>query len=322
MSSTTPDSGGTATSFSNTPQAQDDYYAYLEDLLRSNSTLYNSLTNTIYLDVMSNDLGGKAKTLFSIEDGDGNPITADYELLAKDVNAAGCSPWEATLNGNWVRINNGKIEYRISDGSSTPGAGRSVDTLTAGEVFCDEFVYAIRLGNGTLSEATVKINITGANDAASISVVGTPDTSATEAGGVANGTPGDPIASGQLQVNDIDSGENKFQAPPASSLNGTYGNFTFNNITGQWTYTLDNGRPATEGLDTGDLVTETLTVTSWDGTASYTITINIAGTDDQPTLAAVASGSIAEVDQSSATTSSGLSGTLVGNDVDGDSLTY
>ena len=88
--------GGSTTSFTNTPQAKDDYYAFLEDTLRSNATLYNIATNTIFLDVMSNDLGGNAKSLFSVEDGDGNPITADYELLAKDVNSAGCSPWELT----------------------------------------------------------------------------------------------------------------------------------------------------------------------------------------------------------------------------------
>ena len=41
---------------------------------------------------MANDLGGNAKTLFSVEDGDGNPLTADFDLLVKDVNAAGVSP--------------------------------------------------------------------------------------------------------------------------------------------------------------------------------------------------------------------------------------
>src|SRR5207253_6644215 len=102
--------GGSATSFSNTPQAKDDTYIYLEDVLRADSTLYNSATNTIILDVMANDLGGNAKSLFSVDDGDGNPITADFDLLAKDIDANGVSAWEKTLNGNWVRINSGKVE--------------------------------------------------------------------------------------------------------------------------------------------------------------------------------------------------------------------
>src|SRR5258705_12488652 len=131
--------GASTTSFTNTPQAKDDVYNYLENLLVSDSTIYNPSTNTVTLDVMSNDLGGNAKTLFSVEDGDGNALTADYDLLAKDVNAAGVSPWDETLNHNWVRINNGKIEYRIADGSSIPGQGRSVDSLTAGPGFHHHF---------------------------------------------------------------------------------------------------------------------------------------------------------------------------------------
>src|SRR6185503_15808357 len=182
--------GGSTTSFTNTPQAKDDTYNYLEDLLRNDANLYNIATSTVTLDVMSNDLGGNAKALFSVEDGDGNALTADFDLLVKDVNAAGVSNWELTYGGNWVRINNGKIEYRIADGSGIAGQGRSIDTLTNAQDFNDQFVYAIRLGNGTLSEATVKIHITGANDAATIGVVGTSDNSVTEAGGVANSTPG------------------------------------------------------------------------------------------------------------------------------------
>ena len=275
--------GGSTTSFTNTPQAKDDVYNYLENLLVSDSTIYNATTNTVTLDVMSNDLGGNAKTLFSVEDGDGNALTADYDLLAKDVNAAGVSPWEETLNHNWVRINNGKIEYRIADGSGIPGHGVSVDSLTAGQDFNDQFVYAIRLGNGTLSEATVKIHITGANDAATISVV-SAETAAVEAGGDANAIPSDPNAAGQLLVTDADAGENKFQAPP--SVTGTYGNFTFDATTGQWTYSLDNGRAATEGLNQADHVTDTLTVKSLDGTATYTITVNITGANDDPVATA------------------------------------
>ncbi len=313
--------GGTATSFTNTPQAKDDTYLYLEDLLRANSTLYNSYTNTILLDVMSNDLGGGAKALFSVYEGDGDLLDDDFELLVKDVDASGASPWERTQGDNWVRINNGKIEFRIAKpGDNDPDHALSIDSLTDGQNFVDEFVYAIRLGNGTLSEAIVRINITGAQDNATVVAAPDGDYGVTEAGGVANGTPGDPSAHGQLLITDADLGENHFQTP--ASLDGTYGKFTFDPTTGAWTYLLDNSRPATEGLDDGDVVSDSLTVTSADGTASHTITVTINGTDDQPTLAAVTAGSLAEVDQSSATTPLGLSGVLSGTDVDGDTLTY
>ncbi|MEY9780213.1 VCBS domain-containing protein [Sinorhizobium fredii] len=272
----TQSSGGSATSFTNTPQAQDDTYLWSEDQI-FNLQNYNPVNNTIILDVMANDLGGKAKSLFSVEDGDGNPITADYELLAKDVGSTGASAWEKTLLGNWVRINNGKIEYRLSDGSGIPGAGVDINTLSAGETIKDSFVYAIRLGNGTLSEANVSLTLTGANDAAAIGVdtAATGDRVVVEAGATGRG---DPDASGTLSVSDVDAGEAMFQAP--ASLDGVYGSFTFDPATGTWTYTLDNDRAATQALKQGQPVSDTLTVTSLDGTASHAIVVNITGGND------------------------------------------
>ncbi|MGR9554135.1 VCBS domain-containing protein [Rhizobium leguminosarum] len=272
--------GGSTTSFSNTPQAKDDSYIWTEDQLLS-LQLYNAATKTITLDVMSNDLGGNAKSLFSVDDGDGNPITADYELLAKDVGANGASAWEKTLLGNWVRINNGKIEYRLSDGSGITGSGADINTLSAGEILKDSFVYAIRLGNGTLSEANVSISLTGANDAASIVVDATvtDDRATVEAGAAGSG---DPNASGKLTVSDVDDGEAAFAAP--ASLNGIYGSFTFNAASGSWTYTLDNNRAATQALNQGDAVSDTLSVSSLDGTASHNIVVAITGANDAASI--------------------------------------
>ncbi|TAT84482.1 VCBS domain-containing protein [Rhizobium ruizarguesonis] len=278
--STQSTGGGSTTSFSNTPQAKDDSYIWTEDQLLS-LQLYNAATKTITLDVMSNDLGGNAKSLFSVDDGDGNPITADYELLAKDVEANGASAWEKTLLGNWVRINNGKIEYRLSDGSGIAGSGADINTLSAGEILKDSFVYGIRLGNGTLSEANVSISLTGANDAASIVVDATvtDDRATVEAGAAGSG---DPNASGKLTVSDVDDGEAAFAAP--ASLNGIYGSFTFNAASGSWTYTLDNNRAATQALNQGDAVSDTLSVSSLDGTASHNIVVAITGANDAASI--------------------------------------
>ena len=106
----------------------------------------------------------------------------------------------------------------------------------------------------------------------------------TEAGGVANGTAGDPSASGDLNVSDVDDGEAKFQAAAPLSLAGTYGDFTFDADTGAWTYTLDNGRAATQLLNAGDPASDSLTATSFDGTDFETITVNIAGANDDATI--------------------------------------
>ena len=230
--------GGSTTSFGNTPQGKDDSFTWTEDQLIALS-LYNSTTNTITLNVMANDLGGNAKTLWSIDDGNGNALAPDSPLLIGDA-ANGVSAWEITASGNWTRINNGKIEYRISDGTGVAGAGVSVDTLVAGQSIDDQFVYAIRLGNGTLSQARVTVKIQGQNDAATITASGS------FTGTVKEDTALQTSASGTLAVSDVDNGEAHFQAPAASALTGTYGSFTFND--GAWTYTLDNSRAASRRL--------------------------------------------------------------------------
>ncbi|WP_197492011.1 VCBS domain-containing protein, partial [Rhizobium bangladeshense] len=108
--------------------------------------------------------------------------------------------------------------------------------------------------DGTASHNIV-VAITGANDAASIVVDATvsDDRAAVEAGAAGSG---DPSASGKLTVSDVDDGEAVFAAP--ASLDGIYGSFSFNAATGSWTYTLDNNRAATQALNQGDAVSDTL----------------------------------------------------------------
>ena len=83
------------TSFTKTPQATDDFWSYTEnDLLFSAS--YNNSLNILSLDVTANDLGGNAKALYSIDDGNGHTSLADYDLLNSDMQGV----WEsAGTNG-------------------------------------------------------------------------------------------------------------------------------------------------------------------------------------------------------------------------------
>src|SRR6185369_2147935 len=71
---------------------------------------------------------------------------------------------------------------------------------------------------------------------------------------------------------------------------GTYGAFTFDAASGAWTYAVDPARAVTQALAPGELATETLTVTSLDGTASETITVTITGTSSIATIAGSATG--------------------------------
>jgi VCBS repeat-containing protein len=274
-------------SLTNTPQAGDDSYSYTESTLLASSS-FNNATNVIKLDVMSNDLGGNAKKLFSIDDGGTNTFLND--LLTNNVNTS----WETTANGNQIRIVNGQIEFDITHSLTLAnGAGNAnVNALSAGETITDSFVYTIQLGNGTLSWATVNFTLVGENDSATITVNGTPDTDVIEAGGVANGTPGDPSASGDLNIVDLDAGEAKFQVVAPANLVGTYGNFVFDSNTGTWTYTLDQSKA--DVLNGGDAASDTLTVTSFDGTDTETITVNITGANDNATISGTNSGDVVE----------------------------
>ena len=113
--------------------------------------------------------------------------------------------------------------------------------------------------------------------------------------------------SGTLTVTDPNTGENSFQAVAPASLEGAYGNFTFDSATGAWTYTLDAAKA--DVLKDGEVKTETLTVTSLDGTATETITVTVTGTND----AAVIGG-----DDTGAATEGGapITGTLTITDAD------
>jgi VCBS repeat-containing protein len=89
--------------------------------------------------------------------------------------------------------------------------------------------------------------------------------------------------SGKLLVKDFNSEEESFKVADALDLEGTYGAFTFDEATGDWTYTLDNERPEVQGLAQGEEVTDVLTIRTLDGT-EQPITITITGTNDAPTI--------------------------------------
>ncbi len=135
------------------------------------------------------------------------------------------------------------------------------------------------------------ITITGANNAAVI----TGDASGTvvEAGGVANGTPGTPTATGDLNSTDVDNPNDAWTAvgSPMVSANG-FGSYTLT-AAGVWTYTLDNSNPAVQALNVGQTLTDTFTATTVDGTQQL-VTITIDGTNDAAVISGVASGSVIE----------------------------
>ncbi|MGU5716483.1 VCBS domain-containing protein, partial [Aeromonas taiwanensis] len=107
-----------------------------------------------------------------------------------------------------------------------------------------------------------------------------------EAGGVANGTPGDASASGDLDATDVDS-SNAFVVQ--SAVAKTYGTFSID-AAGVWSYTLDNSNTAVQALNPGSTpLHELVTVATADGTEQV-IDITINGANDTPMLGITQSG--------------------------------
>jgi large repetitive protein len=213
-------SNGITASITNTPQAGNDLYSYTQsDLLAS--SLYNATTNVVTLDVMSNDLGGNAKTLFSIDDGNGNFLN---DLLTNNVNTG----WEDLPSGNRIQIVNGKIQLDISHSLD----GQGLASLAAGETISETFDYSIRLGNGTLSWAKVSFTVVGQNDATTGSATaslaaGTEDTAYTlHASDLLAGftdVDGDTLSVAGLTANHgtlHDNGNGTWVFTPAANYNG------------------------------------------------------------------------------------------------------
>jgi hypothetical protein len=117
------------------------------EILASNSILV--------LDVMSNDSGGKSKTLYAIE--------ASEEVIAALATQDATGEANAQyFNGVKVWIDGGKIMVDVSGSEALAALGaQSIEDLDAGQQLDLSFAYTIRLGNGTLSVATVQLTIMG-----------------------------------------------------------------------------------------------------------------------------------------------------------------
>lgn len=226
-------------------QAIDDTYSWTEDDLIASGMLQG---NSLSLDVLANDKGGNGRQLWSVSGGGGDTSTT---------------------------ISNGKILYDFTSSLAALGAD-NIDALAADDHIHEEFVYAIRFGNGALSQATVVIDLWGVNDAAGISGDATGNTvedASTTTGGV-------------LTVADVDHDQNAFQVVATAALVGAYGDFAFDPASGAWGYTLDPARA--DSLGYGEVVHDCLTVVSADGTASQVIDVTVNGAIDAPVVTASA----------------------------------
>src|SRR5262249_59521174 len=112
---------------------------------------------------------GNAISLYSLDDGLNNLV----DLLQRDAVTNGLSNWEYVISavgsGDSIRIRNGRVDLDLSASiSALTGDLTNINSLASNDVIHDTFDYAIQLGSGALSWATVTVNVIGSNDAATI----------------------------------------------------------------------------------------------------------------------------------------------------------
>ncbi|WP_447981329.1 VCBS domain-containing protein [Achromobacter kerstersii] len=221
------------------------------------------------------------QTTGSVTDGSTTNVTG--QLTQTDVDANDTHTW--TVNnggkgdfGSFTVDNTGKWSYNLDDSNTT------VKGLKSGESITETFTVTVDDGHGGVTTQQVTVTINGTDDGAVITP-GIP--------GADQGTVTEDVAltvGGKLNVTDPDAGQAVFQVQ--SGTPAAYGTFSID-ADGKWTYNLNNGDAAVQGLGAGKTLTETITVTTADGTTGQVV-VTIVGTNDVPVLTGKADGAVTE----------------------------
>ncbi len=239
-------------------------------------------------------------------------------LVAVD-QASGVETTIVGLYGTLYISADGSARYNVN--SDNP----DVRALSAGQTLQDVFTYEITDTTGLTDRANITITVHGADDPP---VAQDVIDVAQEAGGVANGTPGEnPTGDALLNSSDPD-GDPIFvvdirtgldpaggtQGTVGTRLRGEYGWLTIQD-NGDYLYEVDNDDPRVEALRTSaSNVQDVFTFTIGDTTNRFdsaTIRIIIVGQNDNP---------VAQADNADATEAGGINNTTAGVDPTGNVL--
>ena len=181
-------------------------------------------------------------------------VGQDHFISQGDVaGSAGLGHFTLDASGAWT--------YAVDNGNP------QIQQLKAGETITD--TLTVSSADGTTHQITVTLS--GSNDAAVIT--GADSGSVSEDGGLS--------ASGKLVISDVDSGQASFTPQHQAAA---HGRFTLT-ASGDWTYTLDNHSAAVQALKTGEILSDSITVQSVDG-SSHVVTVRINGANDAPVVQA------------------------------------
>ncbi|ABV38742.1 hypothetical protein Ssed_4138 [Shewanella sediminis HAW-EB3] len=284
------------------PQA-DTFDVSLTDILGNNTT--STITANLLDDAPSgqDDSGNIGEDDVSIS---GNVIVndtqgADSATVSQITNSDGTSLVVAqatSISGSFGVLqvsDDGSYSYLLSTQLD------AVQSLAQGEQVTDTFTYQLTDSDGDSVPVNLTVTITGSNDAPVITTEtgdGADLGTVIESGNEDDGTivPGVPQTTGTLTATDIDNGA---VLSWSGSSTGTFGSFTIDAASGQWSYTLDN--QLADNLAEGSVSQEEFLVTVTDefgATATQLVTITINGTNDSPIItssAADATGSVNEL---------------------------
>lgn len=276
----------------------------------------------------------KAVTLSVTDVNDNTPSISSSAIGSVDENAMTSTViYTATATDTDGTAANNSISYSLG---GTDASLLNIDSSTGEVTLKDSANYEVKSaysfnviatdsGAGSLnSSKAVTVSVVDVNE----TPVANNDTgSATEAGGVNNGTAGSN-ATGNVLTNDTDVDATDTKVVSAvkfgstagtvgQSLTGSYGSLTLN-ADGSYSYVIDNSNTTVQGLQVGASITDTFTYTLSDkgaltDTASLVITIN--GVNDNPTQSSNDPSGITESADASAQDLSS-SGSVTFEDVD------
>ncbi|MDC5819194.1 VCBS domain-containing protein [Vibrio europaeus] len=152
------------------------------------------------------------------------------------------------------------------------------------------FTFTANDGQQDSASATMTLNVNAVNDAATFTGDAGSITEDTSLHHNVHVTGASPITNalectGHLVVSDVDGqGEAALDLNGQQYLNhnGSYGHFIVSS-NGTWAYVADNDNQQVQDLDNGQTLTDSVEVTSKDGT-KHSITVTINGTTDKPVL--------------------------------------
>ena len=205
-------------------------------------------------------------------------LQASGLLNISDADTGEAAFTDEIINGSYGNVTISADGYWSYDADNLSD---DIQTLGQDQTLTDSM--AVQAVDGTVHQ--ISITLSGINDVAQIT--GASSASVTEDIAVTAGN--QLLASGQLQVTDIDTGEASFNV---NSVTGLYGTLIIDSG-GNWTYAANNNQAAIQGLGNGDNLTDTLKISTLDGT-EHDITITINGSNDAAQITGVNTGNVVE----------------------------